>query len=235
MTGPPLSDVDWQHSHRIIRSVYPPVDLFEDIADPADWELIASAEAKTNPRVRDEIGDLTLVPSTRRVSGPGASLVMGAFTHCSPNRPGRFSRGNYGVWYAGSIFEVALMETIHHHEAFMRRTDEPAGDSQFRELTAHISGRLHDLRAPGYESCLDPDSYAASQALAEGLHKAGSDGIIYQSVRWLPGEAVALFWPNLVALPVVQGRHLLYHWNGTKVAKYFVYGEERWLELPVAA
>ena len=36
--------------------MYPPIDLFEDIADPADWELIAAAEAKTNPRVREEIG-----------------------------------------------------------------------------------------------------------------------------------------------------------------------------------
>jgi hypothetical protein len=58
----PLADIDWPDSYRIIRTIYPPVDLFEDIADPADWELIASAEAKTNPRVRDQIGDLSLVP-----------------------------------------------------------------------------------------------------------------------------------------------------------------------------
>ena len=43
----------WATSHRIIRTIYPPVDLFEDIADPADWELLTAAEAKTNPRIRD--------------------------------------------------------------------------------------------------------------------------------------------------------------------------------------
>ena len=87
MPIPPVAKVDWPTSHRIIRTIYPPVWLFEDIADPADWELIASAEAKTNPRVRDEIGNLALVPPERRVSGPTASWVMGAFTHVSPIAP----------------------------------------------------------------------------------------------------------------------------------------------------
>lgn len=52
-------------------------------ADPADRELIASGEAKTNPRVRDQIGQIALVPKERRVSGPGASWVMAPFTHVS--------------------------------------------------------------------------------------------------------------------------------------------------------
>jgi len=67
--------VHWATSHRIIRTIYPPVDLFEDIADPADWELLTAAEAKTNPRIRDAVGDLSLVPVARRVSGPTASLL----------------------------------------------------------------------------------------------------------------------------------------------------------------
>ena len=33
----PISEVKWQGAVRIIRSIYPPIDLFEDIADPADW------------------------------------------------------------------------------------------------------------------------------------------------------------------------------------------------------
>src|ERR1700710_1471984 len=79
--------IRWKTSHRIIRTIYPPVHLFEDIADPADWDLIARAEARTNPRIHDEIGNLALVPPERRVSGPTASLVMGAFTHVSRDRP----------------------------------------------------------------------------------------------------------------------------------------------------
>jgi hypothetical protein len=224
---PPFAEIDWLESHRIIRSIYPPIFLFEDIADPADWDLIASAEAKTNPRVRDEIGDLTLVPVERRVSGSGASIVMGAFTHCSVDRKSRFSDGTYGVWYAGDRFEVALAETIYHHERFMQRTNETAADSQFRELRAHVGGKLRDLRKLGSQY-LQSNDHANSQTIAKRFRNDGEDGIVYPSVRWPKGEAVALFWPDCVQLPVVQARHLLYHWDGARVDRYFIYGEDEW-------
>lgn len=232
MVTPPFAEIDWPESHRIIRSIYPPIFLFEDIADSADWDLIASAEAKTNPRVRDEIGDLTLVPVDRRVSGPGASIVMGAFTHCSTDRKSRFSDGTYGVWYAGDRFEVALAETIYHHERFMRRTNEAPADSQFRELKARVGGKLRDLRKRGSAQYLAPDDYSESQAVAKDFRNRGEDGIVYPSVRWPKGGAVALFWPDRVQLPVIQARHLLYHWDGRRVDRYFVYGEDQWHARP---
>lgn len=228
MVAPPFAEIDWPDSYRIIRSIYPPVFLFEDIADPVDWDLIASAETKTNPRVRDDIGDLTLVPVEHRVSGPSASIVMGAFTHCSVDRKSRFSDGTYGIWYAGDCFEVALAETIYHHEHFMRRTNEPPADSQFRELKAHVVGKLRDLRKRTSEKYLTPDDYAASQMVAKGFRNGGEDGIVYPSVRWSKGDAVALFWPDCVQLPVIQAQHLLYHWDGVRVARYFAYGEDKW-------
>lgn len=232
MTEPPRADVDWNTSHRIVRTIYPPVWLFEDIADPADWDLIASAEAKTNPRVRDQVGDLTLVPANRRLSGPGASLAMGAFTHASVERPSRFSDGRAGVWYCGDRFDVALLETVHHHERFMRRTAEPAGDSQFRELTAGVGGSLHDLTGDGWSDCLDPDDWSAGQALGSVLRAAGSDGIVYPSVRWPAGLAAALFWPDRIRTPIVQARTLQYHWDGAAVTRYFVIGESDWYAVP---
>lgn len=228
---PPRAEVDWPVSHRIIRTIYPPVWLFEDIADPADWDLIASAEAKTNPRVRDEIGDLTLVPAGRRVAGPTASWAMAPFTHVSRDRPGRFTDGSYGVWSCGDRVEVALMETAHHFERFMRRTNEPAGDAQYRELTAPIAGSLHDLRV-GFPECLDPDDWRASQALAAPLRTSGSDGLVYPSVRWPAGQAAALFWPDLIRLPITQARTLQYHWDGARMTRYIVIGEADWRELP---
>ncbi|MDY0884876.1 RES family NAD+ phosphorylase [Dongia soli] len=234
MTAPSSTDIDWPLSHRIIRTIYPPVWLFEDIADPADWELIASAEAKTNPRVRDQIGELKLVPDHRRVAGPSASLAMSAFTHVSRDRPSRFSDGRFGVWYCGDRFEVALMETVYHVERFMRRTAEPTADIQLRELTAHVAGRLHDLRAAAgdFAACLDPDDWSAGQALALRLHRQGSDGIVYPSVRWPAGQAAALFWPDLIRLPIVQSRTLQYHWDGHSITRYFIIGRDDWYALP---
>lgn len=230
---PDVKSVRWEHTYRNIRSIYPPIDLFEDIADPADWELIASAEAKTNPRVRDSIGSIHLVPVERRVSGPGASWVMAPFCHVSRDRPTRFGDGGFGVYYAGNCFEVALHETIFHFERFMRATDESPAEADYRGLIGSLDSRLHDLRGDaGFSAALDADDYTASQLLARRLRdQQNSNGIVYPSVRYPLGEAVAVFWPDVIGIPV-QGQHLCYRWDGTRVDAYLVYGEDDWRQFP---
>lgn len=209
---------EWKAARRIIRSIFPPIDLFEDIADPADWAMLASAEQKTNPRLMESIGAIDLVPANRRVGGAGASFLMAPFTHVSPERKSRFGDGRLGVLYVADRFETALAETIHHHERFMRKTREaPGWTSQFRELSMDVALVAHDLLDRAlYAAALDPDDYAASQALGAALRAGGSDGIIYPSVRQPAGECAALFYPDL-ASRVRQGRHLDYHWNGERV------------------
>lgn len=215
----PVSRVELRGAVRIIRSAFPPIDLFEDIADPADWPLLISAEQKTNPRIMATIGNLDRIPAQRRVGGSGASYLMAPFTHVSADRHSRFSAGSYGGLYVGDRFETALFETIHHHAHFMTRTREaPGWTSQFREIILSVDADLHDLRAgtPALAPALDPDSYAAGQALAASLRGARSDGIVYPSVRHAGGECVALFYPDCASAPV-QGRHLDYHWDGERI------------------
>lgn len=217
---PTLSRVIWPGAVRIIRSRFPPIDLFEDIADPADWPLILSAEQKTNPRLMESVGNLDLVPEGRRVAGPGATYLMAPFTHVSPDRPSRFSAGRFGVLYAARHFETALFETMHHHARFMAASGEPAGwTSQFREIALDIDLALHDLRVGDWRAALDPANYAAGQALAARLRAGGSNGLVYPSVRHPGGECAGLFYPDGATNPV-QGRHLDYHWNGERVDFY---------------
>jgi hypothetical protein len=214
----PVSHVGWPHGVRIIRSLFPPIDLFEDIADPADWPLLIAAEQKTNPRLMEAIGNLDLVPPSRRVSGPGASWLMAPFTHISPDRPSRFSNGRFGVLYVAGDFETALFETVHHHAKFMAATAQPPGwTSQFRELVLSVDARLDDLRGDSaFSPALSPDDYSAAQDIGLRLHAAGSDGVIFPSVRRDGGECAGLFYPDLARNPV-QGRHLSYHWDGNRV------------------
>lgn len=217
-----VSQVQWRGARRIIRSVYPTIDLYEDIADPADWPLLIAAEQKTNPRLMEALGDLDRVPAERRVAGPGASYLMGPFVHSSPDRPSRFTSGiSYGVLYAGRIFETALFETMYHHARFMAMTNEASGwTSQWRELVIDIDASLHDLRGGDlFASVLAPDSYVESQKLAEALWSHHSDGIVYPSRRHAGGECTALFYPDL-ASNLIQGRHMDYHWDGVRVDLY---------------
>ncbi|MCW5714761.1 MAG: RES family NAD+ phosphorylase [Bauldia sp.] len=202
--------------------MHPPVDLFEDIADPEDWPLLIAAEQRTNPRLMETIGALDLVPPERRVAGPGASFLMAPFTHVSRDRPSRFSAGDYGVMYVADRFETALFETMHHHAMFMAATREaPGWTSQFRELVLDVDAALHDLRGddPEFLPILDPDNYSAAQQLGAALRQGGSGGIVYPSVRDAGGTCAGLFHPDMAG-NVVQARHLDYHWDGSRVDFY---------------
>ncbi|HEX3575596.1 MAG TPA: RES family NAD+ phosphorylase [Rhodopila sp.] len=217
----PRSKILWRRAVRIIRSLFPPIDLFEDIADPADWSMLIAAEMKTNPRLMETIGNIALVPHSRRVAGPGASYLMAPFTHISTDRPSRFSDGRYGVLYVGKTFETALFETMHHHARFMAATAQPPGwTSQFRELVLDVDASLHDIRTlDRSDPVLAAHDYTASQALGFELRALGSDGIVFPSVRQPGGECAGLFYPDRVSLPT-QGRHLDYHWDGVRVDLY---------------
>ena len=207
--------VRWARAYRVIRSIHPPIDLFEDIADPADWEALASAEAKTNPRVWEHLGRLDLIPPARRVSGQGASFLMAPFVHVSSDRPGRFTDGSYGVYSAGDREEVAIREVAYHHgRAMAASAEEPGWTSQFRVLVNMLDLDLHDLRER--EDCHRPNDYAPSQALGRQLRDGGSNGVLYRSVRCADGECVGIFWPDVMTVPV-QGDHFDFHWDGARV------------------
>ena len=230
---PITSRVDWPRTFRLVRSIYPPVDLFEDIADPADWEPIVAAEAKTDLRMRDQVGAIQLVPPQRRVSGPGATRAMAPFCHVSLDRPSRFSDGTYGVYYAGDRLEVALAETLYHFQRFMSATDEEPSIADYRELVGRLEADFHDLRGPpAFGTELDADDYAAAQSLARMLRNDhASNGIVYPSVRDPAGEAVAVFWPDIVGIPV-PGRRICYRWDGHRADAWLMYGDDHWHSLP---
>jgi len=217
----PVVSVIWRRAARIVRSLYPPIDLFEEIADPADWPLLIAAEMKTNPRLMDSIGNIALVPPARRVAGPHASYLMAPFTHVSMDRPSRFSDGGFGVLYVGKTFETALFETMHHHARFMTATGQPPGwTSQFREIVLDVHANLHDAGAIGATTpVLAADDYTFGQTLGSELLALGSDGVVYPSVRHAGGTCAGLFYPDLASAPT-QGRHLDYHWDGARVDLY---------------
>ena len=219
---PPLKRIRWSQALRIVPSRFPPVSVYDRIADPDDLEALFTIEALTNPRIRDELGVLPLVPLERRVSGPGTTPVMAAFTHLNPDGS-RFSDGSWGVFYAARSLTTAVEETVFHRERFLAATAEPPCDVEMRCYRTSIQARLHDLRG-GWPAEHDPDSYVASVKLARRLRADGSDGIVYDSVRHAGGECVAVFYPDCVA-PCVQAEHLRYCWDGKSIAKVLAVSE----------
>ena len=52
--------VDWAQAWRIIASRFPPIHLFERVSpNPAVWEALIELEELTNPRVRDQVGQIS--------------------------------------------------------------------------------------------------------------------------------------------------------------------------------
>ena len=206
--------VDWRGAWRIIPSRFPAHGVYDRIAEPADLDALYALEAMTNDRLRDELGELELVPRARRVTGPGTQTVMAAFTHLNPDGS-RFSDGSYGVFYAAKALDTAVAETMHHRAKFMAATAEPAMKLEMRCYRMDIRARLHDLRR-GWAPMLDPDDYAAPRRLGRELRDAGSDGVVYPSVRHAGGQCVGVFWPDVVGA-CVQAQHLVYAWDGTRM------------------
>jgi hypothetical protein len=211
---PRRTAVDWPGAWRLVPSRFPPQGVFDRIADLADLDALYAIEALTNDRLREELGQLELVPRARRVSGPGMQPVMAAFTHINADGS-RFSDGTYGVFYAAQALDTAVAETMYHRAKYMAATAEPAMKIEMRCYRMHVRGRLHDLRR-GWKEMLDPDDYRAPQALARSLREAGSDGVVYPSVRDAGGLCVGVFHPDRVG-PCIQASHLIYAWDGKRI------------------
>ena len=218
---PPVVPVQWKPCWRVVPSRFPPVQLFERVTDPGDLEAVLELESLTNPRLRDEAGDIRLVPPEDRVSGPGASVIMAAFTHLNPEGS-RFSDGSYGVLYAARDVHTAVAETTHHRERFMRATAQSRMELDMRVYAIDLDGDLHDLRGrqAGFPEVCEPDDYAAARLLARTLRDGGSNGIAYDSLRSVGGECAAVFRPRLLD-NARQERHLCYVWDGRRIATVY--------------
>lgn len=216
-----VTHVEWQPCYRIIPSRFPPIDLFERIAPPEDWEALIALESLTNDRIRQEVGDISLVPVEERVSGPGASVIMAAFTHLNPSGS-RFADATFGAYYAAADVDTAIAETKFHREEFLRATKEGPISIEMRVYLADLSADLHDIRGRQADMAevYAADDYGASQALARRLRGKGSSGIAYDSVRREGGECVALFRPKVLG-NVRQDAHLLYKWNGAEIGQVY--------------
>lgn len=204
---------DWEKLHRLVPSHFPPIDLFENVADPADLEIVWALESATNDRLLEEAGDLALVPVKERISGPGTSPVMAAFTHIAAST--RFTDGTeYGVYYGARDLDTAFSETIYHREKFLSATNEPDTELTMRCYINKVALELHDIRGDEFAH-LYTDDYAAPQQFAKEIRASGSNGLLYKSVRDDSGECVAAFKPKAVTIPV-QSAHYKYIWSGKK-------------------
>lgn len=209
-------------SYRLIPSHFPPLDLFEDVANPEEFEALFAIQKLTNPRIQNEVGDLSLIKPEDQVYGiAGCGFVMAAFTHLNPDGS-RFSNGDFGVYYCSADLETAVAETRYHRARFYSYTKEPPQELDMRCLNADFTASLHDLLPlnTSSEPIYDADNYTASQQLAIDLKVNNNDGLVYHSVRHTSGINYALLKPKLIHR-CRQSLHLTYVWDGSKISDIY--------------
>ncbi|HTD89946.1 MAG TPA: RES family NAD+ phosphorylase [Burkholderiales bacterium] len=210
----------WKPSYRLVPSRFPPVSVYDRVADPADLEAVFAVENLTNPRLRQEAGDISLVPVEERVTGPGTTPVMAAFTHLDPEGS-RFTDGTYGVYYAARSLATAIAETRYSRARFLSRTREEPIEVDMRTYQADVKGELHDIRnRTDLADVYDAEHYAAGQALGRALKAIQSSGIAYDSVRHKGGTCVGVFRPRILS-NCIQGPHFCYVWDGSRITTVY--------------
>ncbi|MHB0974945.1 MAG: RES family NAD+ phosphorylase [Thiobacillus sp.] len=217
----PTTRLNWQRAWRVIPSRFPAVGLFERVARPEDFDALYALEAMTNDRLRDEVGEISLVPPEERLVGPGSTCIMAAFTHLNP-QGSRFSDGSYGVFYCARKRDTAIAETRHHSALFMQATREPPMRLQMRLYTVQARGDAADLREASKSDprIVAPDDYSHTQAIGRSLRAAGALGIVYPSVRHPGGECLAALRTGIVK-NCLHAAYLEYHWNGQGIEAVF--------------
>jgi hypothetical protein len=217
----PLTRLNWNPAWRVIPSRFPSIGLFERVARPEDFDALYALEAMTNDRLRDEVGEISLVPAEERLFGPGSTCIMAAFTHPNP-QGSRFSDGSYGVFYCARKRDTAIAETRHHSALFMQATAEPPMRLQMRLYTVQARGKAADLREASKSDprIVAPDDYSHSQAIGRSLRADGALGILYPSVRHPGGECLAALRTGIVK-NCLHAAYLEYHWNGQGIDAVF--------------
>ncbi len=204
---PPLCSLVRRDTVRLIPSGrLKPAVLAPLAATERALDDLAELEGATNGRIQAcETGLADLDPRELVFGRPNDSFVNAAFTHVRPGG-NRFNDTGRGAWYCGWDAATSLGEVAYHLTRELDAIDRYDTHVDYAELVADFIGPFHDLReaaaaTTGYADVLTEEvgpAYAQGQALARRLRTAGSNGLVYPSVRWAGGVCLVAFRPSLV-------------------------------------
>lgn len=205
-----------QRAYRLVNSRFPPIDLFDDVADASEFEALYQLQALTNPRLQNEIGRIALIPVAEIPFGiAGCSYAVGPFTHVNP-AGSRFSSGAFGVLYVADVMETAVAEVRYHQNHYWSKV---TGLSYERFLFRGLSCTFNEAASRDAtvlslsDPIYDPDDYSHAHQLGHAAKRAGCSGLRYNSVRSPGNHCWALLTPRHVT-SIVQTAHYEMIWSG---------------------
>ena len=215
----PHTSLSEQTAYRLVNGKYPPIAIFDDVADQADFDALYAVQALTNPRLQNDIGDLNRVPPEQRPWGiPGCNYALGPFVHVNP-AGSRFSDGHFGVFYCADRMATAIAETRYHQQRYFQQVDGLKYDRiVMRSLKVHFTATLVDITpADHHPQWHAADDYTAAHQLGRQLREQQHNGIHYESVRAVGRYCYALLTPQVIA-SITPCAHYEYIWDGETIA-----------------
>ncbi len=213
--SPPLTELRKLNTSRLLPARYSDSVLTRLADSPDELQMVYALDHATNERLLAEGNHVPGLPARELVVDvPYARIINAAFAHPHP-LGARFSTPYRGAWYAAFELATAKAEVLFHRSVQFNEIgwNEPE-QLDYDHYLADFAGAFHDLRTPGPTQgfaqiteqaaldarapFLDPDSYMASQGLAERLLRGSSPGVIYPSARKPGGTCLACFQPHAV-------------------------------------
>ncbi|MGP9635000.1 RES family NAD+ phosphorylase [Halomonas sp. AOP43-A1-21] len=203
--------------YRLINSKFPPIDLFDDVADEDEFAALHALQALTNPRLQNQVGNLALLPVKEIPFGiRGCSYAVAPFTHVNPSGS-RFSDGGFGVLYVADNLATAIAEVKYHQQIYWAKVAGLHFERfVFRGLKCAFNERgCRDATVLKRSNPIyAPSDYRTSRVLGWSVREAQAGGLRYHSVREPEATCWALMTPRQVS-DVVQTTHLEMIWNGS--------------------
>ena len=110
----PSVSLTHQLGYRFINTKYPHINIFEDVAEPQQFEDLYAIQSLTNLRCKNNKGTLNLLAKDKIPHHiEGSDLACEPFTHINPDGS-RFSNGQFGVMYLADSAETALAQVCFH-------------------------------------------------------------------------------------------------------------------------
>ena len=219
MKRPRTTEIRQLDTHRLIPTKYSDQgdSVLTRIAnDDAHLADLFDLDNATNDRLLAENNLLPGIGIHELVFGiPYFRIINAAYCHAHP-LGSRFNGPDRGAWYAGFDLKTSQAEIVFHKSIELAEVGWTEESLTYDDYLADFSAAFHDLRDDkALAKCLAPDSYVASQELAEALLAEGALGVIYPSVRRAGGTCLACFRPALVT-HVRKAKTYRFRWEGPK-------------------
>ena len=214
-----LSVVDMRGDiHRNIVSLRTSVDLFDDLSDDPDEQLLA--QTVENPTKPYPFRSLTPAIHRPFEEAEWFNAIGWPFKHWQSSR---YSDGSFGVWYGGDSVETTVFETAYHWytgllsdaEGFVR--EKVAIERKVYNVNCEALLLNLRPRAAGYPALVHKTDYGFTQQVGARLHREGHPGFMVPSVRYPQGVSHVVLNPAVLSNPRanclltyrLDGKHVL--------------------------